>query len=209
MAVQSLFITGTDTGVGKTYVACQLIRQYVEQGYKVVGMKPVAAGCELVDGRWVNEDVALLTEASNVTAPPHLINPYCFNPPIAPHIAAEQAGIEIQFDVIKAAYEQLALMADVVIVEGAGGLLVPLHGQKTIADLIQYLDIPVALVVGLKLGCINHTALSLALIKQRDLALKEVVVNQLDKTLLCVDDNVETIRNLLNGNEYVQFSHVL
>jgi dethiobiotin synthetase len=209
VAVQSLFITGTDTGVGKTYVACQLIRRYVEQGYKVVGMKPVAAGCELVDGRWVNEDVALLTEASNVKAPPHLINPYCFNPPIAPHIAAEQAGIEIQFEVIKAAYAQLALMADVVIVEGAGGLLVPLYGQKTIADLIQYLDIPVTLVVGLKLGCINHTALSLALIKQRELALKEVVVNQLDKKLLCVDENIESIRNLLNGNEYITFLHVL
>lgn len=208
MAVQSLFITGTDTGVGKTYVACQLIRQYAEQGYKVVGMKPVAAGCELVDGNWVNEDVALLTEASNVKAPPHLVNPYCFNPPIAPHIAAEQAGIEIQFEVIKAAYEQLALMADIVIVEGAGGLLVPLHGQTTIADLIQYLDIPVVLVVGLKLGCINHAALSLELIKQREMALKKLIVNHLDKSMLCADDNVECIRKLLNGNENVQFSHV-
>jgi len=85
---QSYFITGTDTGVGKTYVACKLIEQYIAQGYKVVGMKPVAAGCEFVDGAWVNEDVKLLTEASNVKAPANLINPYCFKEPIAPHIAA-------------------------------------------------------------------------------------------------------------------------
>lgn len=196
---QAFFITGTDTGIGKTYVACQLIRQYVAQGYRVVGMKPVAAGCELVDGKWVNEDVRLLTEASNVDAPLQLVNPYCFNPPIAPHIAAEQEGVDIQLDVIAQAYQALAELADIVVVEGAGGLLVPLNAQHTIADLIAYLNIPVLFVVGMRLGCINHALLSIEVMQTRHLPISAWVANPVDKAMLCYQENLHTLQTKLQA----------
>jgi dethiobiotin synthetase len=193
---QSIFITGTDTGVGKTYVACRLIREYVAQGYKVVGMKPVAAGCEWIDGQWVNEDVALLTAASNVSAPKEFINPYCFTPPIAPHIAAEQVGVTVDMQVIKHAYDALAKLADIVVVEGAGGLLVPLNADETIADLIQLLNLPVVLVVGLKLGCINHTALTLGAMEARAIELKALVMNDIGNPMPAIQENIATISNM-------------
>lgn len=194
---KALFITGTDTDVGKTHVACQLIQQYVAQGLKVIGMKPVAAGCELVDGIWVNEDVQKLTAASNVEAPKELINPYCFNDYIAPHLAAEKASVEIQIEKITQAYDKLTTMADVVIVEGAGGFLVPLNAQESLADLAQVLDIPVVLVVGMKLGCINHSLLTLEAIKTRGLVLHSWVANHIDPEMQLREENVQTIAQQL------------
>lgn len=196
---QSFFITGTDTGIGKTYVACQLIRHYVAQGYRVVGMKPVAAGCDLVNGQWVNEDVALLTQASNVPAPMHLVNPYCFKDPIAPHIAAEKEGIEIQLDVIQRAYDALSALADIVVVEGAGGLLVPLNAQYTIADLIEHLKIPVLFVVGMRLGCINHALLTMEVMQARGLTVSAWVANPIDKEMQCYQQNLLTLQTKLQG----------
>lgn len=194
---QAFFITGTDTGIGKTYVACQLIKQYVAQGYRVVGMKPVAAGCELVDGQWVNEDVRLLTEASNVDAPLNLVNPYCFRAPIAPHIAAEQEQVNIQLEVIVQAYQALAELADIVVVEGAGGLLVPLNAQHTIADLIEHLNIPVIFVVGMRLGCINHALLTLEVMQARGLTIAAWVANPIDKEMQCYQENLLTLQTKL------------
>jgi dethiobiotin synthetase len=196
---QSFFITGTDTGIGKTYVACQLIRHYVAQGYRVVGMKPVAAGCDLVNGQWVNEDVALLTQASNVPAPMHLVNPYCFKDPIAPHIAAEKEGIEIQLDVIQRAYAELSGLADIVVVEGAGGLLVPLNAHYTIADLIARLNIPVLFVVGMRLGCINHALLTMEVMQARGLTVSAWVANPIDKEMQCYQQNLLTLQTKLQG----------
>jgi dethiobiotin synthetase len=202
---QSYFITGTDTGVGKTYIACKLIKQYVAKGYKVVGMKPVAAGCELIDGAWVNEDVKLLTEASNVKAPINLINPYCFKAPIAPHIAAQHEGVEISLDVIVSAYHQLTQMADIVIVEGAGGLLVPLNSEHTIANLIAELNIPTILVVGLKLGCINHALLSTEVLTSRRLPIAMWVANPIETEMQAYDDNVLTLQRRLSTLKQLEF----
>lgn len=196
---QSYFITGTDTGVGKTYVACKLIEQYVAQGYKVVGMKPVAAGCEFVDGVWVNEDVKLLTEASNVKAPANLINPYCFKEPIAPHIAAQHGGVVISLDVIESAYQQLTQLADIVIVEGAGGLLVPLGSESTMADLIARLNIPTILVVGLKLGCINHALLTMEVSTSRSLPITMWVANSLGAEMQACVENTHTLATKLSS----------
>lgn len=196
---QAYFVTGTDTGIGKTYVACQMIRDYVAQGYRVVGMKPVAAGCELVDGEWVNEDVTLLTQASNVKAPLHLVNPYCFRPPIAPHIAAEQAGVDIQMEVIQSAFEDLKQLADIVIVEGAGGLLVPLDPHHTIADLIACLNIPILFVVGMRLGCINHALLTMEVMQARSLNVAAWVANPIDPSMLCYDENLSTLQTKLHA----------
>jgi dethiobiotin synthetase len=196
---QSYFITGTDTGVGKTYVACKLIKQYIAQGFKVVAMKPVAAGCELVDGVWVNEDVKLLTEASNVKVPADLINPYCFKEPIAPHIAAQHEGVIISLEVIESAYHQLTQMADIVIVEGAGGLLVPLDSELTIADLIARLNIPTILVVGLKLGCINHTLLTMEVSASRNLPITMWVANSLGEEMQACVENTHTLATKLSS----------
>lgn len=187
------FVTGTDTSVGKTTVTVRLMQQLVAQGLTVIGMKPVASGCEWVDGRWQNDDVLQLTAASNVSAPAELINPYCFEPAIAPHIAAAQAGVEIDFNVIRAAYEQLTTMADVVIVEGAGGLLVPLNATQTIADLIQALSLPALVVVGMRLGCINHALLTAQVLKQRNIDFCGWVANSIDPQMSVPQENLQSL----------------
>jgi len=190
---QAFFVTGTDTDVGKTYVACKFIREYIAQGYKVVGMKPVAAGCEFVNGEWINEDVLKLMQASNVVAPRELINPYCFNEPVAPHIAAEKVGVEIEIEVIKHAFDALVTMADIVVIEGAGGFLVPINNRQSMADLAVALNIPIILVVGMKLGCINHALLTLEAIKARQLALHGWVANEIDREMLALDENMTSL----------------
>ena len=201
---QAFFITGTDTGVGKTYVACKLIQQYVALGYKVVGMKPVAAGCDLVDGEWINDDVLKLEAVSNVKAPRALINPYSFKEAIAPHLAAEIAGVEMKLDVLMNAFNELSKLADMVIVEGAGGFLVPINQHETFADLVILLNIPVVLVVGIKLGCINHALLTVEAIKARNCELHAWVANPIDPNMRFYNENVLIIVNKLqkNNTEY-------
>ena len=197
---QAFFITGTDTGVGKTHVACKLIQQYVAQGYKVIGMKPVAAGSDFINGEWVNDDVLKLEAASNVKAPRELVNPYSFKEAVAPHIAAEIAGVEIKIEVIQQAFEQLKKMTDIVIVEGAGGFLVPLNNQQSMADLPAVLDVPVILVVGMKLGCINHSLLTVEAIKARGLTLHGWVANQIEPDMAFYNKNMSTIAQKLHLN---------
>jgi dethiobiotin synthetase len=194
----AFFVTGTDTDVGKTYVACKIMNDYVAQGYQVVGMKPVAAGEEFVNGSWVNEDVLKLEAASNVKAPRELINPCSFKEAIAPHIAAEKAGVNIEINVIKQAFEALTKLADIVIVEGAGGFLVPLNEAETMADLAATLNIPIVLVVGMKLGCINHTLLTLEAIKARNLHLHGWVANKIAPGMPSCDENIATIAQHLH-----------
>lgn len=198
------FVTGTDTGVGKTTVTVHLMEQLVAQGLKVIGMKPIASGCEWVDGRWQNEDVMQLTAASNVQAPAELINPYCFQPAIAPHIAAAQSGIEIRLEVIQSAYESLKAMADVVIVEGAGGLLVPLGATYTIADLIKTLDLPALLVVGMRLGCINHAFLTTQGLQQQGIDFCGWVANHVDPEMSMQQENLQTLTDWLQQQPVLQ-----
>lgn len=201
---QAFFITGTDTGVGKTYIACKLIQQYVAQGYKVVGMKPVAAGCELVDGEWVNDDVLKLEAASNVKAPRALTNPYSFTEPIAPHIAAKLTGKTIEISVIKDAFDALSQLADIVIVEGAGGFLVPLNNTEKLADLAQALNIPVVLVVGIKLGCINHATLTFEAIKARHIQMHAWIPNQIEPLMQYSADNIASIKANLSSVNMIE-----
>ena len=192
---KSYFVIGTDTNVGKTYVASALIRQFVEAGFKTIGMKPIASGCEVNEqGELVNEDVVALSEASNVHAPLDLVNPYRFAPAIAPHIAAEQAGVQIQSDVIVQIYHQLTTLAEVLIVEGAGGFLVPINSQETLADLAVKLNLPIILVVGVRLGCINHALLTVEAIKARGLRLAGWVANQVDPEMSVFDENLVSLQ---------------
>jgi dethiobiotin synthetase len=196
---QAYFVVGTDTGVGKTLIASALIKHFVSLGLKTVGMKPIASGCDEVDGHFINSDVSALKQASNVTAPLEFVNPYRFIPAIAPHIAARQAGITIDIEVIFAAYQQLSSSAEVVIIEGAGGFLVPLNQNETLADLAIKLDVPVILVVGMQLGCINHALLTVEAIRTRGLQLAGWVANQVDPNMAMFEENLETLQQRIDA----------
>ena len=192
---QGYFITGTDTGVGKTTVSCALLHTFAAQGHKAVGMKPVAAGSE--NGQW--PDVELLHAASNVNVTRRQINPYAFDLPIAPHIAAQQAGMEIDLTVIHRAYQELSVTADIVIIEGAGGFLVPLNPRQTSVDLAQTLNLPVILVVGMRLGCLNHALLTAQAIKTAGLPLAGWVANGIDPQMQALQENIATLEQRLEG----------
>jgi dethiobiotin synthetase len=191
------FITGTDTGVGKTLVAAALLQAFAGRGLQAVGMKPVAAGCEATLAGLRCEDVASLMAAGNVAAPPELINPYALVPPVAPHIAAAQAGLEIRIEVIEQAFRQLSAMAEVVVVEGVGGFMVPLNSREDTADLAQRLGLPVILVVGLRLGCLNHALLTAREVERRGLSLAGWVANRIEPEMVMLQENIQTLKNRL------------
>ena len=191
------FITGTDTGVGKTMMACALLHAFAQQGKRVVGMKPVAAGAARSADGLINDDAALLRAAGNVAAPLALVNPYCFEPPIAPHVAAEQAGIVIDLTRIAQAFAQLAAMADIVIVEGVGGFCVPFNRSADSADLAQYLGLPVILVVGVRLGCLNHALLTAHAVRARGLKLAGWIANRIDPAMAAAEENITALAERL------------
>ena len=192
----AFFITGTDTGVGKTHVTCALLHATRQHGWTTVGMKPIAAGVE-ADGR--NEDVARLWAASSIQPPISLINPFLYDTPIAPHIAAQEAGRPIDLAVIQQALAQLRMQVDIVWVEGVGGFLVPLDAQWDTADLAQCLALPVVLVVGMRLGCLNHALLTAEAIERRGLSLAGWVANCIDPALSRFEDNLNTLQTRLNA----------
>ena len=176
----ALFVTGTDTGVGKTRIAAALCRAFAAAGLRVAAMKPVASGCERTPKGLRNEDALALLAAMNVRAPYDEVNPYAFAPAIAPHIAAQEAGIDIDFAVLDRAYERLRLRSEALIVEGAGGWLAPLDATRGFADLAAHWQLDVVLVVGLRLGCLNHALLTVESIERRGLRLRGWVANSID-----------------------------
>jgi dethiobiotin synthetase len=192
-----VFVTGTDTGVGKTRVSVALIHALRAQGLRVAAMKPVAAGTEQREGATVNEDVAALTAAANIDVDPRWVNPYLFTLPIAPHIAAAQVGQTIDLKVIVDAYSRLAEVADVVVVEGAGGFRVPLNAMQDTADLAVALGLPLVLVVGLRLGCLNHALLTAEAIVHRKLPWAGWIGNHIDPAMDAQAENVLALRQLL------------
>lgn len=196
---QAFFVTGTDTDVGKTYIAAALVRHFVQQGYQTVGMKPVAAGCDKVSGELRNADVSALVAASNVQALLEDVNPYAFEPAIAPHIAAEQVGIKVSLTKIKQAFDALQAQADVVVVEGAGGFRVPVNRQETMADLAVQLNLPVIMVVGIRLGCINHALMTAGSIRAAGLNLVGWVANRIDPNMPALDENIATLKAMIKA----------
>lgn len=190
-----IFVTGTDTGVGKTLIACALLHALAASGRTVIGMKPVAAGRE--DGRF--HDVTSLMAASTVCAPESLINPYAFDPAIAPHIAAAQAGVEIDSKKIAAACAALSAMADMVVVEGAGGFMLPLGAHETGADMAVALGLPVVLVVGMRLGCLNHALLTRAAIAASGLRCAGWVANCIDPDMPVLSENIAALAARLDS----------
>lgn len=196
---QAFFVTGTDTDVGKTYIAAALMRHFAQQGKTVLGMKPVAAGAERVEGWLLNSDVAELVKASNVSTDLALINPYAFEPAIAPHIAAEQAGVTVSLSKIQQAFDGLQAQADVVIVEGAGGFRVPVNRQETMADLASRLNLPVIMVVGMRLGCINHALMTAGSIRAAGLNLVGWVANRMDPNMPALEENIATLKAMIKA----------
>lgn len=192
--MSAYFVTGTDTEIGKTFVTCALLRLFARKGVRAVGMKPVAAG---LDEQGHNEDVEQILAAAPVAAPRELVNPYAFKSPMAPHAAAAEEGRDIRFAPIHQAFAQLKAQAEVVVVEGVGGFCVPLGPEGDSADLAQTLGLPVILVVGLRLGCINHAILTAEAIRARGLQLVGWVANQVDGTMRNPEDSIAALEERL------------
>jgi dethiobiotin synthetase len=201
------FITGTDTGVGKTLVATALLHALARQHTRVIGMKPVAAGALWVDGHWANEDALALRAASTVTVAPELDNPILLHAPVSPHIAARREGRRIDLDHVVACYHALASQADAVVVEGAGGFHVPLSDDLTGADLAVALNLPLVLVVGLRLGCLNHALLTAEAIRRRGLHIAGWVANRTDPGMLAPEENLAWLQHRLGAPLLADIAH--
>lgn len=188
------FVTGTDTEIGKTLVSSALLLALAQQGLTTIGMKPVAAGAELIDGVLHNEDVDALMAAASVGAAPELVSPYLMQTPAAPHIVAELEHVTISGAHILSCYQALTEQAEAVIVEGVGGFCVPLNADMDTADMAQDLALPVILVVGMRLGCISHALLSAEAIAARGLKLAGWVANTVDENMLYPDENLAALK---------------
>lgn len=187
------FITGTDTGVGKTSFACGLLAALAAAGATAVGMKPVASGCRATANGLRSEDAERLQSASGITTDYIDINPYALAEPIAPHIAAADAGIDIRLDALRAHYARLAARARFVVVEGVGGWCVPLARRLTTVDVAHALGLPAILVVGLRLGCLNHALLTVDAIRAAGVPFAGWVANQIDPGMQRVPENVAAL----------------
>lgn len=193
--MKQYFITGTDTEVGKTYVTAQLLSAGGRLGKNTLGYKPVAAGCERVNDEWVNEDALALHAASSMDVSLDIINPIRLVPPIAPHIAAQEAGVVLDEPSIVAGLNaQQALRPDLLLMEGAGGWRLPLSNDLFMSDVVAHLDLPVILVVGMKLGCLNHALLTAESIVSGGLTLAGWIANDVSGCMSRYDENVNTLK---------------
>lgn len=197
--MRGCFVTGTDTGVGKTLSASALLHALQVHHRRVVGMKPVAAGAVQIAGELTNEDALELRAASTICVAPELDNPVLLPDPVSPHIAARRAGRPIDITELSRRYRQLERRADFVVVEGAGGFHVPLSEMHTGADLAVALALPVVLVVGLRLGCLNHAVLTAEAIRSRDLNIVGWIANRIDPNMQAQDDNIAYLKNRLRA----------
>jgi dethiobiotin synthetase len=195
MSAQGYFITGTDTDVGKTCATIALMRYFKRQGKTVLGMKPVASGCTLHAGELKNADALLIQDNASIALDYQMINPYAYKLPVSPHIAGIHDPVKLA--IIVECYNSLKALADIVIVEGAGGWYAPLNAQDDISDLANALALPVILVVGLRLGCINHAKLSYQAIKLSGLACAGWIPVSVDPDLLNRDENIQAIKTAL------------
>ena len=193
------FITGTDTGVGKTTVTLGLMQALQQQGCSVAAMKPVAAGCERTADGWRHADALQLQQQSSVELDYELINPYAFEPAIAPHIAAEQAGITIELNKIVNKYKEIESSVDCVLIEGAGGWKVPLNADETLADLARRMDLDVIMVVAIRLGCLNHALLTADAIAAAGCTLAGWVANQLPSPPENAQENIKSLKSRISS----------
>jgi dethiobiotin synthetase len=197
MSNRSFFVTGTDTGVGKTVVACALARAFAAAGERVAVMKPIASGAERTAEGLRNADALALIQAANVPLTYAQVNPYCFEPAISPHIAAEDVKIEIDICTIRTGFEGLRAASGRVIVEGAGGWLAPINARETMGDLARALGIPAVLVVALRLGCLNHAELTWRAIGSKGVAFAGWVANRPSGPMEREAENLATLTRRL------------
>jgi dethiobiotin synthetase len=197
--VTAWFVVGTDTGIGKTHATCALLHALARRHARVCGMKPIAAGGVRTADGFSNEDSIAHRAASTIRVPPDLDNPILLPEPLSPHIAAARAGTPIAFDAVLAAVAELRTRTDALVVEGAGGFLVPLSDTQTGADLALALDMPLVLVVGLRLGCLSHALLTAEAIRARGLVLAGWIANRIAPDFLCPDDNLAYLRTHLGA----------
>lgn len=189
---KAYFITGTDTNVGKTWATIALMRYLKNQGKAVVGMKPVASGCIMQDGQLKNEDALLIQENASFRVDYDLINPYAYELPVSPHIAGVKNPVKLEH--LAAKFELLETLADIVVVEGAGGWYTPINERESISDLAKLLAVPVIMVVAIRLGCINHARLTFQAIKQSGVNCAGWIAVCTDSKLLSKDENILTIK---------------
>lgn len=186
----SFYVTGTDTGAGKTVASCALLHALRARGLRAVGMKPVASGCERGPDGWRNADALALQAASDPRPGYRDLNPFALPEPLAPELAARDAGVRVALPPLLAAHARLAAQADVVVVEGVGGWMAPLATDLMQADLVRALDLPVVLVVGLRLGCLNHAYATARAIAADGATLAGWIASEVDPAMARVDDNV-------------------
>ncbi len=199
--MRNFFITGTDTDVGKTFVTCALLQAFAMRGLVATPMKPIAAGMIDINGVQMNADVAALCEVSQTKAAIADINPYCFREPIAPHLAAVHEKVVVELEVIRAAFDRLCVEANTVLVEGAGGFLVPLSATQSMAEIPRALTLEVILVVGMRLGVLNHALLTVEAIQARGLTLAGWVANMplAGDTMMFLDENISTLSRMISA----------
>jgi dethiobiotin synthetase len=198
-ARSNYYITGTDTEIGKTFSACAIIHALTSRGVNVAPMKPIAAGTINFNGIDVNEDVAALMATAGNRFSLRDVNPYCYSEGIAPHIAARHIGQSIEMSVIEAAYHRLNSDADMVLVEGAGGFLVPMTDTLSMADIPRALNLEVILVVGMRIGCINHATLTMEAIRARGLKLAGWVANTPASQMAAYEENLESLKAVIDA----------
>lgn len=192
-----IFITGTDTGIGKTHVSYALVQELANRDYRVAVMKPVASGAHRENGLLRNDDAQILQRAANVNVAYEQVNPYCFEPATAPHLAAHDAGVRIDLHAIASCARQQAEQSDWLIVEGVGGVMVPLNEQQDVCDLIAELDCSVILVVGVRLGCINHARLSAKALTDAGFDCVGWIGNCIDNDMPKINETLDTLQQSL------------
>lgn len=197
--MHGFFITGTDTDVGKTWVTASLLQAFNEQGLSTIAMKPVASGCDIVAGELRNGDAVCLMQHMSAEAEYMEVNPYHFIPAIAPHIAAQQAGQSIDLEILLEAAQSLAKRADMLLVEGAGGWQVPLNDKQGLVDLAGCLQLPVIMVVAIRLGCLNHALLTAQSIEASGLPLAGWVANMCDDADPVMQENIFSLQQRLSA----------
>ncbi|MDO6562827.1 dethiobiotin synthase [Amphritea sp. 1_MG-2023] len=209
MAKRTFFVAGTDTDVGKTVVSAGLLAAANQRGLSSMALKPVAAGCEVTEAGLRNGDALLLQQTASVKLSYAQVNPMAFEPAIAPHIAAQQLGRRLDADRIAALCRGAMMQpADFMIIEGAGGWRVPLNNRQTLADVAKLLRTPVILVVGMKLGCINHTLLTVEAIVKDGLRLAGWVANQAEPQMNCYQENLATLKSMLSAPLLAEIPHI-
>lgn len=195
------FITGTDTGVGKTYISTLLLRHFNAKGFSTFGIKPIASGCRRVNCKLYNDDALILQRSASVKMPYNCVNPIALELPIAPHIALKMINRTLSQQELseKMNYLFLKISADVFIIEGVGGWFVPLNETELIADWVKLIKIPVILVVGIKLGCLNHAILTVKAMVQEKISLFGWIANCLDPQILACNENIQTLKEWIDA----------